>query len=133
MEVKVFLALCLELGYTQPCEDNWVARYKLMRFKIVHFVILWYLLVKKKKKRSLLYNKEFMIWFDFFLLSITNAFFLPWKIRHLNRKSFHFQVEQRAIEVWGSEEELEQERERRAEKASNSKLKQYNKKIKGES
>ncbi|KAI5709460.1 hypothetical protein M8J76_001372 [Diaphorina citri] len=40
------------------------------------------------------------------------------------------QVEQRAIEVWGSEEELEQERERRAEKASNSKLKQYNKKIK---
>ncbi|KAL1462954.1 hypothetical protein WDU94_014751 [Cyamophila willieti] len=40
------------------------------------------------------------------------------------------QVEQRAIEVWGSEEELERERERRSEKASNSKLKQYNKKIK---
>ncbi|XP_071439041.1 DNA repair protein complementing XP-A cells homolog [Hetaerina americana] len=41
-----------------------------------------------------------------------------------------FQVEQRALEVWESEEKLEEERERRQEAKDKSKIKKYNKQIK---
>jgi hypothetical protein len=40
-------------------------------------------------------------------------------------------VEQRALEVWGSEEQLEAERERREEERAKSKVKKYNKQLKG--
>jgi DNA-repair protein complementing XP-A cells len=40
-------------------------------------------------------------------------------------------VERRALEVWGSEEELEAERERREEERTKSKVKKYNKQLKG--
>lgn len=42
-----------------------------------------------------------------------------------------FQVEQRAMEVWGSEEELEKQRELRDEKRVLAKSKKYNKNMKG--
>lgn len=41
-----------------------------------------------------------------------------------------FQIEQRAIEVWGSEDGLMQERELRDEKRDKTKLKKYNKNLK---
>lgn len=41
-----------------------------------------------------------------------------------------FKVEQRALEVWGSEEELIKERELRDEKRDKTKLKKYNKNLK---
>ncbi|XP_069673219.1 DNA repair protein complementing XP-A cells homolog [Periplaneta americana] len=40
------------------------------------------------------------------------------------------QVEKRALEVWGSEEQLEAERERREEERAKSKMKKYNKQLK---
>jgi DNA-repair protein complementing XP-A cells len=40
-------------------------------------------------------------------------------------------VERRALEVWGSEEQLEAERERREEERAKSKVKKYNKQLKG--
>ncbi|THD21153.1 DNA-repair protein complementing XP-A cell [Fasciola hepatica] len=43
------------------------------------------------------------------------------------------QVAERALTVWGSEEALEEERERRVKRVETSKLKQYNRKLKGSS
>ncbi|GLH03245.1 DNA repair protein complementing XP-A cells homolog [Gryllus bimaculatus] len=42
----------------------------------------------------------------------------------------HLQVEKRALEVWGSEEALAEEHERREEKRSVAKIKKYNKQLK---
>jgi len=41
------------------------------------------------------------------------------------------QIEKRALEVWGSEEKLLEERERRDDKRSIAKVKKYNKQLKG--
>lgn len=48
----------------------------------------------------------------------------------MNNKSC-LQVEKRALEVWGSEEEVERQIELRQEKQKASKLKTFKKKIKG--
>lgn len=42
----------------------------------------------------------------------------------------HLQVEQRAVEVWGSMEELERQFEIRSEKSTVAKIRKYNKKMK---
>jgi DNA-repair protein complementing XP-A cells len=42
-------------------------------------------------------------------------------------------VAERALEVWGSEEALEEEREKRADKRDQMKQKKYEKKVKGQS
>lgn len=63
-------------------------------------------------------------------------------LRYISRKNPHnvnwgemklylqLQVEKRALEVWGSEDALEQERERREEKKEKSKYKKYQKQMK---
>lgn len=42
----------------------------------------------------------------------------------------HIQIEERALEIWGSEENLLKEREQREEKREMAKMKKYNKKLK---
>lgn len=41
----------------------------------------------------------------------------------------HLQIEQRALEVWGSEEKLIEEKEKRDLKREESKIKHFNKKV----
>ena len=53
------------------------------------------------------------------------------KIHFILEMWIWFQVEKRAIEVWGSEEQLEEERERREEERIKAKTKKYNKQLKG--
>ena len=53
-----------------------------------------------------------------------------YKARSDMRLYLRSQIEQRAIEVWGSEDELESERNKRFDKRSQRKQKQYDKKMK---
>ncbi|GFG35209.1 hypothetical protein Cfor_01313 [Coptotermes formosanus] len=55
----------------------------------------------------------------------------PHNVRWGSMKLYlELQVEQRALEVWGSEEQLQAERERREEERAKSKVKKYNKQLK---
>ncbi|XP_037041672.1 DNA repair protein complementing XP-A cells homolog [Bradysia coprophila] len=55
----------------------------------------------------------------------------PHNVRWGDMKLYlHLQIEQRALEVWGSEEQLIKEREERDEKRDKAKLKKYNKNLK---
>ena len=45
---------------------------------------------------------------------------------------WHCQVEKRALEIWGSKENLQQEKEQREENKEKAKQKKFDKKVKGQ-